>query len=368
MRETRLNLQLTLQVHIGAKAAVVRGHGIIDLATAPTLRAVLDVLVQEPVHVVVDLTEVNLLDGYSIGMLTGSHRRAVGVGGDLTLRRATGRVLRVLELTGVDKLLETPDTAPEAPDDLVDRTAETLLLARSAATDDEVRQRLRDLVVDHGYDLACSLARVYQGRGEPTEDLVQIAMVGLLKSVDGYDASRGANFNAYAVPTVRGEIRRYFRDKGWRIRVPRRLQEIGRELTTAREELSHRYGHSPTIQEIAEHLNIEQEDVLEALEASQLYRPDSLSTPLRGADGDSDEIVADRLGGPDADLELVENRESLRPLLAALPERQRRILALRFYGNQTQAQIAASVGLSQMHVSRLLADALHRLRAGLVAE
>src|SRR5262249_46264297 len=153
--------------------------------------------------------------------------------------------------------------------------------------------------------------------------------------------------------TVIGEIKRYFRDKCWRIRVPRRLQEIGLELAAAGEVLSQRLGHSPTVPELAAHLGVTDDQVLEAIEAAHVYRPGSLSARLgNGADGDGTEL-ADHLGAPDDGYDLVEARESLRPLLAALPARQRRILALRFYGNLTQSQIAEKIGVSQMHVSRL---------------
>ncbi len=198
------------------------------------------------------------------------------------------------------------------------------------------------------------------------DDLVQVATIGLIKSVDRFDLERGVEFSTYATPTIVGEIKRHFRDKGWAIRVPRRLQELKLSLAKATGELSQRNGRSPTVAELATFLDMSEDDVLEGLESANAYSTVSLDTP---ESGDSDALaVADTLGVIDESLEGVEYRESLKPLLDQLPPREKRILLLRFFGNMTQSQIAIDLGISQMHVSRLLARTLAQLREGLLVE
>jgi RNA polymerase sigma-B factor len=315
----------------------------------------------------VDLDAVTLMDGHSVGMLVSTHRRAGKTGKDLWLRSAHGRVQRVLEITGVAKLCDPPDVQVPAGSG-EDRTVETLLRARRACGDEDTRVSLRQLAIAEMYDMAVGMARSYRGRGEPTEDLVQVALVGLIKAVDRFDADLGPGFTAFAVPTVAGELKRHFRDKGWMIRVPRRMQDVGAALSTARETLSQRLRRPPTIDELAAHLGTSPEEVIEAMDAAQAYRPGSLSAPINSIDADDGPELGDVLGDPDPAFELVVNRESLRDLIRQLPDRQRRILALRFYGDLTQSQIAEKIGVSQMHVSRLLSAALKQLRTGLIAD
>ncbi len=228
------------------------------------------------------------------------------------------------------------------------------------------RGRIRDELVEMHLPLVEYLARRFRNRGEPLDDLVQVATIGLIKSVDRFDLERGVEFSTYATPTIVGEIKRHFRDKGWAIRVPRRLQELKLSLTKATSELSQRLGRSPTVGELAGHLGMSEEEVLEGLESANAYSAVSLDAP-DGGDEDSP-AVADTLGVEDESLEGVEYRESLKPLLDQLPPREKRILLLRFFGNMTQSQIAADLGISQMHVSRLLARTLTELRAGLLAD
>ena len=197
-------------------------------------------------------------------------------------------------------------------------------------------------------------------------DLVQVVTIGLLKSIERYDPDRGGEFSTYATPTIVGEIKRHFRDKGWAVRVPRRLQELRLQLTTATATLSQDLGRSPTVAELGIHLKISPEEVLEGLESANAYSTLSLDAPDLG--DDERPAVADTLGHLDEALEGVEYRESLKPLLAQLPEREKRILLLRFFGGMTQSQIAEQVGISQMHVSRLLARTLAQLREGLLTE
>ncbi|MFD4400094.1 RNA polymerase sigma factor SigF [Kitasatospora sp. NPDC058397] len=248
-----------------------------------------------------------------------------------------------------------------------DREAARALFVRLSALPDGSPERveLRNQLVRMHIPLVEHLARRFRNRGEPLDDLTQVATIGLIKSVDRFDHERGVEFSTYATPTIVGEIKRHFRDKGWAVRVPRRLQELRLSLTTATSELSQRHGRSPTVHELAEHLGISEEDVLEGLESANAYSTLSLDVP------DSDDespAVADTLGATDEALEGVEYRESLKPLLAQLPPREQKILVLRFFRNMTQSQIAAEVGISQMHVSRLLARTLAQLREKLLVE
>lgn len=232
--------------------------------------------------------------------------------------------------------------------------------------DDPDRHRLRDELVETHLPLVEYLARRFRNRGEPLDDLVQVATIGLIKSVDRFDLERGVEFSTYATPTIVGEIKRHFRDKGWAIRVPRRLQELKLALTKATGELSQKNGRSPTVAELAAHLQLTDEEILEGLESANAYSAVSLDAP-DGGDDDSP-AVADSLGIVDDALEGVEYRESLKPLLERLPPREKKILLLRFFGNMTQSQIAAELGISQMHVSRLLARTLAQLREGLLVD
>ncbi len=234
-------------------------------------------------------------------------------------------------------------------------------LGASDATETD-RTRSRDELVEMHLPLVEYLARRFRNRGEPLDDLVQVATIGLIKSIDRFDVDRGVEFSTYATPTIVGEIKRHFRDKGWAIRVPRRLQELKLSLTKATSELSQRNGRSPTIRELAKHLEMTEEGVLEGLESANAYSAVSLDAP------DSDEstaTIADSLGREDESLYDVEYRESLRPMLEKLPPREKRIILLRFFRGMTQSQIAAELGISQMHVSRLLGRTLAQLRENL---
>ncbi|MFC7221115.1 RNA polymerase sigma factor SigF [Streptomyces polyrhachis] len=224
---------------------------------------------------------------------------------------------------------------------------------------------LRNTLVRMHLPLVEHLARRFRNRGEPLDDLTQVATIGLIKSVDRFDPDRGVEFSTYATPTVVGEIKRHFRDKGWAVRVPRRLQELRLSLTSATAELSQRHGRAPTVHELAEQLGISEEEVLEGLESANAYSTLSLDVPDTD---DESPAVADTLGSEDDALEGVEYRESLKPLLEELPPREKKILLLRFFGNMTQSQIAQEVGISQMHVSRLLARTLAQLRERLLVE
>ena len=205
--------------------------------------------------------------------------------------------------------------------------------------------------------------RRFRNRGEPHEDLVQVGTIGLIKAIDRFDSARGVEFSTYATPTIIGELKRYFRDKGWAIRVPRRLQELRQQISTATAELTQVLGRSPTASELATAIGCSVEEIVEGLESGNAYATLSLDA---GSDAeDHAATILDAVGSHDAGLEHVELRESIKPLLDRLPDREKAILMLRFFKNMTQSEIAAEVGVSQMHVSRLLTRTLTHLRTAL---
>jgi RNA polymerase sigma-B factor len=216
----------------------------------------------------------------------------------------------------------------------------------------------RDELVEMFLPLAEYLARRFSGRGESLDDLVQVASVGLLNAIDRFDPEREVQFSTYAAVTIVGELKRHFRDKGWAIRVPRRLQEVGLRINAVLPELSQELGRSPTIDEIAERCEATPEEILDAMEAVQAYSTTSLETPV----GEEGLAPIDVLGTEDPSLELLESWTSVAPAVRQLPPRERKVLYLRFFRGMTQSEIAREVGVSQMHVSRLLAQSLRFLR------
>jgi RNA polymerase sigma-B factor len=293
---------------------------------------------------------------------TGSAARA----GARARGRATGGAMSEHERDAGDDALraEAVRAAPHDPHDRSGARAMFVELRKLNAGSPEYAE-LRNQLVRMHLPLVEHLARRFRNRGEPLDDLTQVATIGLIKSVDRFDHERGVDFSTYATPTIVGAIKRHFRDKGWAVRVPRRLQELRLALTTATAELSQLHGRSPTVHELAEKLAISEEEVLEGLESANAYSTLSLDVPDTD---DESPAVADTLGAEDEALEGVEYRESLKPLLEDLPPREKRILLLRFFGNMTQSQIAQEVGISQMHVSRLLARTLAQLREKLLVE
>ncbi|MGQ0803819.1 MAG: RNA polymerase sigma factor SigF [Actinomycetota bacterium] len=228
-------------------------------------------------------------------------------------------------------------------------------------------RQLRDELVEDHVPLAQFLARRFAHRGEPHEDLVQVALLGLLKAVDRFDPDRGLQFSTFATPTIVGEIKRHFRDKGWAMRVPRRVQELHLQLARVVGSLSQELGRSPTVAEIAAHVGGSEEEVLEAMEAGGMYRLTSLDGPAATSEEGAVDL-ASMLGDEDPDFDRVEHQVELSEILAALPEREQTIVYLRFFKGLTQSEIAAQVGISQMHVSRLLARSLELLREHVGAE
>jgi RNA polymerase sigma-B factor len=243
-------------------------------------------------------------------------------------------------------------------------TRAALLALVQLDEDSAQRAQLREQLVRANLPLVQHLARRFANRGEPLDDLTQVGTIGLLKAIDRFAPERGVEFSTYATPTIVGEIKRHFRDRGWSIRVPRRLQEMRLSLGTATSELTQQLGRSPTVAEIADWMQVSQDVVLEGLESANAYATVSLDAQDFPSEGDGLSMV-DTLGQIDHELGNVEYRESLRPLLAELDPRDRQILVLRFFHGCTQSQIAAEIGMSQMHVSRLLSRTLARLRAGL---
>jgi RNA polymerase sigma-B factor len=225
----------------------------------------------------------------------------------------------------------------------------------------------REQLIEQYLPLVRSLARRYSYRGEQLEDLVQVGCIGLIKAIDRFDVDRGVELTTYATPNIIGEIKRHFRDKGWAIRVPRGLQELNVRLSNLLEELTVQLERSPTIPELAKAAGVDEEDVLEALESGQAYATLSLSAPS-GGDDDSDLDPLESLGTIEHEYEVSEDRAVLAPGLAALDERERRILHLRFFEGLTQSQIAQQVGISQMHVSRLIRRSLEKMRDEIVTE
>lgn len=227
-------------------------------------------------------------------------------------------------------------------------------------------ERQRERIIARCLPLADHCAQRYVNRGEPRDDLIQIARLGLINAVNRFDVDKGVDFLSFAVPTIMGEVKRYFRDSGWSVKVPRRLKERHQLLGAAMADLSQRLNRAPTPSELAAELQMDRAEVVESMIAGSCYRTLSYDAPT-GGDADASPTLVDTLGHRDADMDHIENREALRPLLAALPERERKILQMRFFESMTQTQIADRLGISQMHVSRLLARSLAQLRDGLLA-
>ncbi|MER7670612.1 RNA polymerase sigma factor SigF [Kitasatospora sp. NPDC096128] len=261
----------------------------------------------------------------------------------------------------------TPTAAPPGSG-LDTRTLSRSLFLRLAALEpgSEEHTYVRDTLIELNLPLVRYASVRFRSRNEPMEDIVQVGTIGLIKAIDRFDPERGVEFPTFAMPTVVGEIKRFFRDTSWSVRVPRRLQELRLALTKAGDELSQRLDRSPTVAELAACLGVSEEDVVEGLAVGNAYTASSLDSGP--GEEDSEGPLAERLGYEDLALEGVEYRESLKPLLAKLPPRERRIIMLRFFGNLTQSQIGEEIGISQMHVSRLLTRTLTQLRAGLISE
>ena len=248
---------------------------------------------------------------------------------------------------------DAPDTA-EAFDRLV------------GLPDGPERKVLKDELIQAWLPMAERIAVRFKGRGESLEDLYQVAALGLVKAVDHYDPGRGHAFEAYAVPTITGEIKRHFRDHMWTLHVPRRVQDLRNRVRSSAKELSQLTpGRAPTVAEIAEHAHLSEAEVRTGMEALECFSALSLEAEMPGTDGYA---LGDAIGGPDPAYDVVVDRVTVKPCLQRLPERERTILYLRFFGGMTQSRIAQQLGISQMHVSRLLSGCFAHLREEMLAE
>ncbi len=246
------------------------------------------------------------------------------------------------------------------------RSAGFFLVLHDEQASRAAREEARDHLVALHLPLVEHCARRFRNRGEPLEDLVQVGTIGLIKSIDRFDSDRGVEFSTYATPTILGEIKRHFRDKGWAIRVPRRLQELRMQITATSADLTQSLGRSPTPRELAERIGCSVEEILQGIESSNAYATLSLDASPTTDDGPGS--MLEQIGVDDVGLEHVEIRESIKPLLDRLEPREKTILLLRFFKNMTQSQIAAEIGVSQMHVSRLLSRTLDQLRTSLESD
>ncbi|MDI6099594.1 RNA polymerase sigma factor SigF [Actinoplanes sp. NEAU-A12] len=242
-----------------------------------------------------------------------------------------------------------------------DRASDLINAWAALPTGHPSRPGIRDQVIEAWLPLARHLANRYANRGEPRDDLQQVAVLGLIKAVDRFEPDRGVDFAGFAIPTIVGELKRHFRDRTWSVRVPRRLQELRLAITGANNTLTNTLGRSPQVADIAAYLGISEDEVIEGLEGARAYNSTSLSTPI--SEGGTE--LGETLGSEDSGYEHAELRIALGPAMASLDEREQKIVSLRFYGNLTQTQIAEQIGISQMHVSRLLTKALAKLRTHL---
>lgn len=249
----------------------------------------------------------------------------------------------------------------QSPDEYADVVAMVVML-RQLPPDSAAYARQLERIVLRCCPLADRVARHFDRRGENLEDLMQVARVGLLQAVNRFDPTRGSRFVAFALPTMMGELRRYFRDYGWKVHVPRRIRDRQHDIACATAYLTNDLRRAPSIEELAEELEIDRDQVVESIVAAKAYQPQSLDVNVVDDDSRA-QALGDSLGEMDAGFDRVTDRESVRSLLAALPRREQKVLYLRYFGAMTQRQIADSIGVSQMHVSRILDRTLRDLRA-----
>ena len=245
-------------------------------------------------------------------------------------------------------------------DDVVDKFGRLATLPQGSTA----WKRQREAIVTRCLPLAEHIARRFNNRGMEFDDLVQVARLGLVAAVDRFDVENGADFVSFAVPTIMGELRRHFRDRGWAVRVPRRLKELNVAMSSAISALTHQLGRAPTATELAAELGVDREEMVQALIARDCYRTTSLDAPLTTGDGDGGTLGA-MMGAAESDYELVLNREAVRALISRLDDRQRDVLRMRFFESMTQSQIAEQLGVSQMHVSCILSRTLAGMRDAL---
>ncbi|MFZ1179758.1 MAG: SigB/SigF/SigG family RNA polymerase sigma factor [Mycobacterium sp.] len=253
-------------------------------------------------------------------------------------------------------------SASAQTDDSYDDVVEMFAVLRQMPGESHEYRRQRERIVARCLPLADHVASHFARRGEGIDDLIQVARLGLMNAINRFDPDKGPSFIGFAVPTMMGEVRRYFRDYSWAMRVPRRLRELHVQISRTTSDLAQKLGRAPTAGELSQVLEVPHEEIVECLVAGDAYRLDSLDAP-RGADSSgTPRLVADAVGSIDPQIEHITNREALRVLVGALPRREREILRMRFFESMTQSQIAERIGVSQMQVSRILANTLRCLR------
>jgi RNA polymerase sigma-B factor len=264
-------------------------------------------------------------------------------------------------------LPHVPNPGEVAPSDA--REISKVFFVRLASLEEgpHEHQYVRNTLIELNLALVRYAAGRFRNRAEQMEDIVQVGTIGLIKAIDRFELSREVEFATFAVPYIIGEIKRFFRDTSWAVHVPRRLQELRIDLAKATDELSQKLDRSPSTAELAGHLGLDEEEIIEGVVASNGYTAGSIDMPMDDASDHAPVPLSDRLGAPDADLETAENVQALKPLIEELDDRDRRILRMRFGEEMTQSEIGAELGVSQMHVSRLLTRITSRLRAGLLA-
>jgi RNA polymerase sigma-B factor len=268
--------------------------------------------------------------------------------------------------TGLAGLPEIPPYAEVGPVDA--RALSKTLFERLESLEEGTHEYsyVRNTLVELNLALVKFAASRFRSRSEPMEDIIQVGTIGLIKAIDRFELTRGVEFPTFAMPTIVGEIKRFFRDTSWSVRVPRRLQELRLDLAKAGDELAQKLDRAPTVAELAQRLDLSKDEVVEGMAASNAYTASSLDA--QPEEDDAEGALADRIGYEDHGLEGIEYVESLKPLIAELPPRDRKILSLRFVAGLTQSEIGDELGISQMHVSRLLSRTLVRLRKGLTVE
>ncbi|MFC5722167.1 RNA polymerase sigma factor SigF [Streptomyces gamaensis] len=270
--------------------------------------------------------------------------------------------------TGHRTVLDPREVDPREVDPLDARALSKTLFARLTELEEGTHEYayVRNTLIELNLALVKFAASRFRSRSEPMEDIIQVGTIGLIKAIDRFELSRGVEFPTFAMPTIIGEIKRFFRDTSWSVRVPRRLQELRLDLVKAGDELAQQLDRSPTVAELAQRLGISQDEVVEGMAASNAYSATSLDA--HAAEDDTEATLAARIGYEDHGIEGIEYVESLKPMIARLPSRDRLILSLRFVANMTQSEIGEELGISQMHVSRLLSRTLAKLRRGLLAD
>lgn len=252
--------------------------------------------------------------------------------------------------------------AKKQTDDSYDDVVEMFIVLRKMPPESDEYGLQRQRIVARCLPLADHVASHFARRGEGLDDLTQVARLGLMNAINRFDPDKGPSFIGFAVPTMMGEVRRYFRDYSWGMRVPRRLRELHVQISRTTSDLAQKLGRAPNAGELSQVLEVPREEIIECLVAGDAYRLDSLDAPL-GADGSGKpRLVADAVGGIDPEIEHITNREAVRSLVSALPQRERQVLHMRFFESMTQSQIAERIGVSQMQVSRILANTLRSLR------